>query len=582
MVDNESHGIAASSRSSVFLIGTVLVLLYVISYLAVTSGRPLFTPDEARYAQIPGEMIQNGDWTVLKQSGLRYYEKPPLGYWLNALSISVFGHNNFAVRFPSALSGGVAALAIFLLVARVRRDRLRGVLAALVYLSCVHVFGISTFAVLDGMFTMFVCLSLVFYAAAEFGPENRRRAVWIALAGAACGAAFLTKGFTAFVMPAVSLTAWLCWQKRFRELLYFWVVPVGVAALITLPAALAVHKANPDFWHHFFWVEHVGRFLDPHWGQHDQPVWFFLPVFLAAALPWTFLLPSIVNEARKSARGDAFTRYCVCWFILPFLFFSACGGKLPTYILPCLPTFAILAADGLLAEANNRRLRIGAICGAVVFVAALAGILIWLPFGDEVHMRETLFGSWKTIPLSASILLTAACLYFGAARRFADSATRVAGICWTGLSLFFMAVACFLFMPDGFGERKSPQRLIEEAMPLSPENAFIVTDRVSLSTVCWQWRRTDGILFFSAPGELYYGLQFPDVGDRYVYSPAEAAARTTAELDKGRPVVTLLSDDNHRHLREALGDLKPAAERSRSIFFWTLFTPESGKTAERH
>ena len=80
----------------------LVILAYIVIYLLPLGLRPLSTPDETRYGEIPREMIQTGDWAVPHLVGLRYFEKPPLGYWLNAISISVFGENNFAIRLPTA------------------------------------------------------------------------------------------------------------------------------------------------------------------------------------------------------------------------------------------------------------------------------------------------------------------------------------------------------------------------------------------------------------------------------------------------------------------------------------------------
>ncbi len=81
----------------------LLAAIFLFLYLLPLGTRDLLVPDETRYAEIPREMITSGDWVAPHLNGLRYFEKPPLGYWINAGAILLFGENNFAVRLPSAL-----------------------------------------------------------------------------------------------------------------------------------------------------------------------------------------------------------------------------------------------------------------------------------------------------------------------------------------------------------------------------------------------------------------------------------------------------------------------------------------------
>ena len=89
--------------------------MVVLVWLGLLGSRPLFNPDEGRYAEIPREMLERGDWVIPHLNGLDYIEKPPLQYWATALSYSVFGVNNFSARLYTALCAlGTVLLMAFL------------------------------------------------------------------------------------------------------------------------------------------------------------------------------------------------------------------------------------------------------------------------------------------------------------------------------------------------------------------------------------------------------------------------------------------------------------------------------------
>ncbi|MCL2001532.1 MAG: phospholipid carrier-dependent glycosyltransferase [Planctomycetes bacterium] len=554
-------------------LGWAAAALYLVLYLAPLGTRPLFTPDESRYAQIPWEMLAGGDWAALRQVGLRYYEKPPLGYWLTAISQYLFGHNYFAVRLPSALSAGGVALALFLLVKRERRDSGRAWAAAIIYLSSIEVFGIGTFAVLDSIFAMFVCFSLIAYYLAASG-EGRRRTVWLVLSGVACSAAFLTKGFTALVIPAVTMLAWLPWEGRTRKLLSDWLTPVLSAVAVTLPAAFIIHRANPGFWNYFLWVEHIQRFFDPSGGQHRQGFWFFVPVLLGTAIPWSFFLPLTAMEAGKRAKTDRLTRYCLCWFVMQFLFFSVCGGKLITYILPGFGPFAILVGDALLDSRRTEWLRRSALAGAGTFLAAIAGFLAWLPFSNQHLLRQSLRNDSRVWLLGLSLAAAAFCLY-RASRSFARNRPRLSALGWVAMSLAAPAFASFHFLPSMIEDNKSPSRLLEAVVPLTPPDALLLADHVALPSVSWHYRRRDAA-FFGGQGELYYGVNYPEAEGRYFPTPDGAGEWLRQALSSGRPVAVCLRDRNFSGLAAVLAEERPVLLRKAVSYTWALYLPGDG------
>ena len=111
------------------------VLFFIIAYLVPLSPRPMVTPDEFRYAQIPREMIETGNWSAPHMLTLRYFEKPVLGYWMTAASFKVFGENKFALRLPMALLTGLTAFFLGLLIQQTMGNERIGALAVMLFLS---------------------------------------------------------------------------------------------------------------------------------------------------------------------------------------------------------------------------------------------------------------------------------------------------------------------------------------------------------------------------------------------------------------------------------------------------------------
>ncbi len=120
------------------------------------------------------------------------------------------------------------------------------------------------------------------------------------------------------------------------------------------PWALLVHFQEPEYWHYFFWEEHVKRFASEE-AQHAEPIWFYLMFLPLLTLPWIAQLPLALKNLLPSEGGSDnapgkdrdLLKYCILWFLMPFIFFSVSRGKLPTYILPCLAPLAVMLAVGI-------------------------------------------------------------------------------------------------------------------------------------------------------------------------------------------------------------------------------------------
>jgi len=485
--------------------------LFVVLYLLPLGWRPLFVPDEIRYAEIPREMLASGDWVVPRLDGLRYFEKPALGYWLNALSIAAFGENRFAVRLPAALATGLTALVIAWLVAARTRDRRLAALAALAFLSCLAVAPIGTSAILDPFLCLFLTATLAcFFEASASPPASRRERTLLVLAGVACGLAFLTKGFLAVAIAALVAAPYLVWQRRWRDLFRMAWAPAAAALLVALPWSLLIHWRESGFWSYFFWHEHVQRFLSARGAQHPEPWWFYLQAAPGLLLPWSLFIPAAAIGWRRAPLPEArdLFRFSLCWVVPPFVLFSASTGKLLTYVLPLFPAFAILVSLGLACCARSERpraARAGAAAGAALFaVGAIA--LVAAPSSAE---RVVLFGSaWKLVAMAAALGLAAALLAVAARR-----APRMDALLVVGLAPVALLLALQGALPERVLEVKAPGGfLARHRSEVTPET-IVLSSSDTVRAACWTFRRDDVFLVESA-GELAYGIANDESGGR--------------------------------------------------------------------
>ncbi|MDA8163601.1 MAG: phospholipid carrier-dependent glycosyltransferase [Desulfobacteraceae bacterium] len=542
------------------------LLVFLTVYILPLGVRPLFVPDETRYGEIPREMIATGNWVVPHLDGLRYFEKPVLGYWLNAWSLLLFGKNGFAIRFPSALAVGLSALVIFLLVRRTLLQqggeephemghRLPSI-AALAFLVCFEVAGVGSFAVLDSLLAFFLTGTMAFFfLATGCPPGSRQEKSWLLAAGVCCGLAFLTKGFLALAVPVVTVVPYLWWQRRFRDVLRLSWLPLLTALVVSLPWSLLIQSREPDYWRFFFWNEHVRRFLAAN-AQHPESCWFY---FLAAPimfLPWTGVVPAAAGGLRRILREDGpaadLTRYSLCWLLFPFLFFSAAHGKLLTYILPCFPPFAILLVLGLsrfFRQERSTAFQVGAAGQALLFGLLLAVLLFLQTWG--YHGWRPYYSSWGW--LGGAFGLAALLFFCLLAVRHRGAGPKTICLSLAPVPLFFLLP---FTMPHSVLQAKAPGPLLQRHLPEITPETLIISDGEPVQAVCWFFRRDDVDLLVDA-GELGYGLHYPAARHRLL---DPAAARRLIDRNRGRAVLVATASDYQRWK----ASLPPAASEDNS------------------
>ncbi len=368
-----------SADSSTRRIAWACWILLALVWFVPLGWRALFSPDEGRYASIGLEMLQSGDWITPRLNGLLYFEKPIFQYWITAASLAVFGINEFAARFWPAMSGFLTVVVVGYTARRLWGAQ-SGAYAALLAAGTTWISANSHFLTLDMGLTFFQSLSLCAFVIAQNDTateRERRNAMWVCWA--AMAGATLSKGLVGIVIPGATLVLYTLWQRQWD----FWRrMHWGSGLLIyfglTAPWFIAVSLKNPDFFDFFFIREHFRRFLTDEARRTGEP-WYFVPVLLLGALPWTTMVASWLW---RGGRGEAQVRFqparvLVVWSVFIFVFFSVSRSKLPSYILPMFPALALLGAYWL-PKVDPRYLRWHLLAPAAFWLVAL---VVW-PFEE--------------------------------------------------------------------------------------------------------------------------------------------------------------------------------------------------------
>lgn len=307
------------------LCGGSLFLLY---FFGLTRTG-LIGPDEPRYAAIGRAMAGSGDWITPTLWGQPWFEKPALLYWMTAAAFKAGLGPDLAPRLPVALVS--VAFIIYFFIALRRSFGFSPAFYSVIILSTsAGWLAYSHVGITDlPMSAAFAAAMLVMLN----GPLKQAASIKPALIGGALlGVAVLAKGLVPVVLflPAI----WFL-RHRVRDLgLIF-----AGAAVVALPWYVAVTLRNgAPFLDEFFWKHHFERFTSASL-QHEQPVWFYLPVLVAGLFPWCPLLLLLFARSLYKDRRIVFLLALLVW---GFLFFSLSRNKLPGYLLPLVPIAAAL------------------------------------------------------------------------------------------------------------------------------------------------------------------------------------------------------------------------------------------------
>ncbi|MBL0141241.1 MAG: glycosyltransferase family 39 protein [Betaproteobacteria bacterium] len=430
------------------------VAAFLIAALALFVGvdnmqRPLAHPDEGRYSEISREMAASGDWITPRLNGIKYFEKPPLQYWASAAAFSLLGESEFTARLYTALCGLLSLVAVGFAARRLAGGD-SALLAVGVLLTSPYFLGMGGVVTLDMGLTAWTTVAVCAFLLAVAGRESERQR-WMLLAWAGMALAVLSKGLIGIVFPAGAIFLHCLVHRDWRLLAKLeWLRGIALFLAIAAPWFILVSIANPEFPQFFFIHEHFERFLTKA-HRREQPWWFFWPILFIGFLPWMLaLVPAAFEGWRREAGSEAFPwrRFALLWTALVMLFFSASGSKLPAYILPVFPVFALVLGDWIARTPAQKLWK------SVAVVAPVLVIVIAVAWGTPERAKD----AWTRELYAAARPWIVAALAVLAAGLAVAAATLRAGRKWGAVAI--IVTACLLFVDlveDGY-EKISPRQ----------------------------------------------------------------------------------------------------------------------------
>ncbi|MGH7231810.1 MAG: ArnT family glycosyltransferase, partial [Nitrospiraceae bacterium] len=316
--------------------------------------------DEGRNAEAGREMFETGDAITPTFNYEPRFIKPAMLYWLMSVSYSVFGENEFAARFPSALFG-VGLIALMYLFLTHERGPIVGLFGAVMLLLNVGMVTSARQALTDMILIFFTTLAAFSFWVGFHGTGPKRRWLWVSYIAMACGT--LTKGPVGVLIPLLAIVPYLTITKQWRR---FWQhgVPLRGLALflaLALPWYAIMLMLHGSSYASDAQTHTLSRFLNPFYGWGGT-VLFYVPVVLWGFFPWSAFLPVALYEQYKAWKGrdvrvatlrdghaerhdQDLELFAALWFLAVFILFSFGATRLPHYIGPLYPAAAILAAS---------------------------------------------------------------------------------------------------------------------------------------------------------------------------------------------------------------------------------------------
>ncbi len=310
--------------------------------------------DEGSNAEAAREMLETGDWISPTLNYEPRFAKPAFTYWLISGSYSLFGINEFAARFPSALSGLCVLLLQYAFVYRWLGAPL-AFLSSIMLLLNMEFLAINRMVITDPELVVFTTLAGYSFWHGLHGSTNNTR-WWFMSFYLAMGFGMLVKGPVSIIIPLVGVIPYLTVTRQWK---HFWqngfpILGAGLVIVVAAPWYVAMIQIHAEAYWAAAQANTTGRFMNPMEG-HGGTIFFYVPILLLGFFPWSAFLPSVLYQSLKkwkaywnkqglATRETNLEFFLSIWVVGLLIFFSLSATRLPHYIYPLFPASAILVA----------------------------------------------------------------------------------------------------------------------------------------------------------------------------------------------------------------------------------------------
>jgi 4-amino-4-deoxy-L-arabinose transferase-like glycosyltransferase len=364
-------------------------------------GLGLTDRDEGSNAEAAREMLETGEWISPTLNYEPRFAKPAFVYWLISGSYSLFGINEFAARFPSALSGLCVLLLQYAFVYRWLGAPL-ALLASIMLLLNMEFLAINRLVLTDPELVVFTTLAGYSFWQALYVSTKASR-WWFVGFYLAMGFAMLVKGPVGIIIPLVGVIPYLMLTRQWKS---FWqkgfpLLGTGLVLLVAAPWYVAMFQIHGEAYWAAAQANTTGRFMSPMEG-HGGTLLFYVPILLLGFFPWSAFLPSVLYQSLQQWKaywqGQTFATpeknlefFLSVWVVGLLIFFTLSATRLPHYIYPLFPASAILVAlwwkrfQGMVSPPDwriPRRLLLG--MGYMLGIAIILGPAIFHQFLRQI------------------------------------------------------------------------------------------------------------------------------------------------------------------------------------------------------